>query len=211
MNSEQSQKPVTPQKQEQAVEAPLAPSNAKAPMTHKKRQSLQVTVDIVKDITVILTCVSIVTGIVLSALHLRDDWRHEKFVGLSQARDVIDKEDSIQNELAVFRLTTNGPSPEALLEKYGSGRAVYFSDEMKPYRTICRHYEKVGALLQENYIDFDLYYQIEVFPDYFWDRTLDLRKKIKDNWDGKGRPLNDFLKNFERLHGMYQKRRAAEK
>lgn len=174
----------------------------------KKRSNLKSYVAITKDFTVIVTCLSLISGMILSVLKLRDSWREEKFVGLSQARDVIDKEDSIHDELAAFMQSTNRLSSEELLAKYGSGRAIYYSDEMKRYRTICRHYEKVGALLQADYIDFDLYYQIEVFPDYFWEATADLRKEIKNNWDGKGRPLNDFLKNFEYLQQMYQKRRA---
>jgi hypothetical protein len=120
---------------------------------------------------------------------------------------VIDKEDTIHQELAAFMLATNHLSPQALLAKYGSGRAIYYSDEMNEYQKICHHYEEVGALIQAGYIDFDLYYQIEVFPDYFWAKTTDLRQLIRDNWDGKGRPLPDFLKNFERLQRQYQKRR----
>jgi hypothetical protein len=175
-----------------------------------KKFHLKLSIAQIKDLTIIFTCFATVIGIATAVFQLRDTWRQEKFVGLSQARDVIDKEDTIHQEIAEFMLSTNHLSPQMLLAKYGSGRAIYYSDEMNEYQKICHHYEEVGALIQAGYIDFDLYYQIEVFPDYFWERTTDLRQLIRDNWDGKARPLPDFLKNFERLHRQYQKRRSEE-
>lgn len=100
------------------------------------------------------------------------------------------------------------PSPDSLLEKYGTGRSIYYSEELKDFRKICNHYDTVGALMNGRYLDFDLYYQIVSFPDDFYDKTRELREKIKNNWEDKGKPLKDFLSNFENLRKRYETERG---
>jgi hypothetical protein len=145
---------------------------------------------------------------IVGLYNLKNSYRQVRFAGLEHAKAVLSAEDQIKDTVASFLTNYSKlPSPGSLLEKYGSGRSIYYSEELKEYRKVCNHYETVGALIAGNYLDFDLYFQIVPFPDDFYEKTQELREKIKDNWDGKGKPLKDFLSNFESLREKYQTER----
>ena len=45
------------------------------------------------------------------------------------------------------------------------------------------------------------------FPDEFWEKSTDLRRIIRENWQGPGKPLKDFDRNAEWLYERYKEAR----
>ncbi len=85
-----------------------------------------------------------------------------------------------------------------------SGEDIYLSDDLKEFREIASHYERIGTIIDLKYLNFDVLFDIIPFPDNFWNNTRELRFIIRDNWFGVGRPLGDFLGEFSKLCEGYK-------
>jgi hypothetical protein len=164
----------------------------------------------IKDFTVFFTCVSLIVGVVFTISNMRASQKQTRLAGLVQAKDVFDKEDAIGKDIDDF-LKKSDPNTNALWDKYKNGRSMYYSHELEQFYRICHHYEKVGALVKRDYVDFKLYFDLVSFPDDFWKRTELLRAKIKGNWKGEKDSLPDFLANFEELRNRYVQERTNQK
>ena len=171
----------------------------------------------VKDISVIITCIGIIIGGIVTIANMRSTWRQARLAGLSQAKEIFSLEDDIQKEVNIFVNISSIPNAKKLLDKYQTGQAMYHSNELSRFYKIAHHYEKVGSLVKNGYLDFNLYFEVFAFPDKFWDKSKDLRDTIKQNWGGKGgkdekghnAQLNDFLSNTEYLGNRYKDKRSS--
>lgn len=164
-----------------------------------------------KDISVIITCVSIVIGLIVTIANMQSSWKQTRLAGLTQAKEIFSLEDEIQKEATIFANTSSIPDAKYLLKEYKTGQEIYCSKDpsLARFYKIAHHYEKVGALVKTGYLDFNLYYEVFAFPDKFWEKSNDLRNTIKQNWYGSGRQLDDFLSNFEYLRSRYMKKRSS--
>ncbi len=159
-----------------------------------------------KDLTLFVTCLSVIVGVVVTVSNMRTSMQQTRLAGWQQARNVFDREDVIKVEVNDF-LSKGVPDVQELWNRYRSGRAMYQSKELAQYNRICHHYEEVGALVKQGYIDFGLYYEIVPFPEEFWNTTERLRERIGKNWKGEAKELKDFLSNFEGLKDHYDRKR----
>lgn len=168
----------------------------------------------IKDISIIITCISLVTGIFVSLSNLRNSYEQSRFAEIENVKKIVANELEIKDNIALFlSLYSELPPLDSLLKKYGCGRAIYFSRDLeilKLFRKITHHYEIVGVLVNAEYLDFKLYYQIISFPDDFYIKTRSLREFIKGNWHGENKPMKDFLSNFENLKHRYEIERKKE-
>ena len=94
-----------------------------------------------------------------------------------------------------------------MLDRLGSGEAIYISDELTNYRAVHYHYEQMGALVKLEYLDFPLIFEVIAFPDAYMDSAESLRRIIRENWKGKNKALPDFGANIEFLRKCYEKSR----
>lgn len=99
---------------------------------------------------------------------------------------------------------------DSLLNLYGSGAAIYYSDDLKAYAHVREFYEDLGLLIRYQAIDFDLVYESIIFPDDFVEATAPLTRCIGENWFGKGRGVKDFSENMIMLGENYDRRRKGE-
>lgn len=104
---------------------------------------------------------------------------------------------------------------DEFLQKNGTGQQFYWSEQGRPFSQIAEHYERLGAIVKLNYLEFDIIFEIIPFPDDFWKETAGLRRKIRANWsrDKEKTPPNlkalpDLLENFKGLCDKYKQKRA---
>lgn len=164
-----------------------------------------------KDISVIITCSSIIIGILVTLIEMRSSWKQTRFTGLTQAKEIFAVEEDIQRETNIFVNISSVPDAKKIKELftvYRTGQNVYYSKDLARFYKIAHHYEKVGALVKTGYLDFNLYYEVFAFPDKFWDKSKDLRYAIKYNWNADGK-LPDFLCNIEYLHNRFKNKRNS--
>ncbi len=101
---------------------------------------------------------------------------------------------------------------EALLKQYTSGSSIYYSQEFKEFREIREFYEEVGTLVRFKALDFELVFQVIIFPSDFYEKTRPLRKIISEHWFESRVfqnecQLKDFGFNMEQLSKNYERRR----
>ncbi len=134
--------------------------------------------------------------------------RNTRLQSLTPIRAFIDEDFKVQRTISEFDYSQLG-----VLETQAAAepaRNVYFRDAML-IATIGEHYERVGAEIKLNYLDFDLVFEVVPFPDDFWDRTRKLRAILRANWNGKGGdPLPDLWSNFQYLCRIYRKKRDPD-
>ena len=162
-------------------------------------------------ISVIITCLSIIIGLIVTISNMQSSWRQTRLAGLAQAKEIFSLEEEIQKEVSAFVNSTSNTNAKSLLKKYKTGREIYYSNDpsLTRFNKITHHYEKVGALVKTGYLDFDLYYEVFAFPDEFWDKTKNLRETIKLNWYGDNRQLKDFMSNSIYLQDRFKQRRNS--
>ena len=165
----------------------------------------------IKDLTIIITCISVSLSIFIGVNSYINSNKEIRFTGLEQAKYVLQNEENIKDSIENFLNIYHNLNLESLKDKYENGKNLYYSKELSGLRFVCHHYEIVGALIDKGYIDFDLYYSIVPFPDEFLDKTTNLRHYIKENWNGQGKPLTDFLSNLYNLKKKYEQQRIKEK
>jgi hypothetical protein len=163
--------------------------------------------------------VTVVVGVLAALYGLRDSLersrlaeRAGKLQSLGYIQAFIKEDFGIQTRISQFNYDDQLPELEAKAAAANEpGRNLYFStDGLGDVATIGEHYEDIGAELKLGYLDFNLVYEIIPFPDDFWERTRTLRKSLRDNWEGKGKPLPDLWSNFGYLCDLYRTQRRRD-
>jgi hypothetical protein len=98
------------------------------------------------------------------------------------------------------------------LEANRTGHDTYFSpaEALSKLRSITEHYERMGAMVALNYIQFDLIFEVISFPDDFWLRLSRVRGVLAEKWRSQQfekRALPDLWSNFYQLCERYQDKR----
>lgn len=171
-------------------------------------------------ITQIATGISVILGIILGLFGLYDTKQQAelslkslRLSSLEHINTVIENDNRAREKIGKFLALLNKeriPPSSELLNKYGTGSAAYLSEELRAFREIGRHYERMGTIIRLGYLDFPFIYEVIPFPDEFWDSTEKLRQTIQSNWSGRGKGLNDFWKNFSWLREEYKKKRLSD-
>lgn len=99
---------------------------------------------------------------------------------------------------------------DSLLQLYGTGAGVYYSADLKRYAEVREFYEDLGILIRYDAIDFDLVYDVIIFPDDFVEKTGTLTDCVCRHWYGRGRPVVGFSANLYELQENYARRRRGE-
>lgn len=180
--------------------------------------------DSVTKITAILTCLSLVIGIVIGLIQIRESISMAnvtlekanqtldaiKVEALSNVMDILDINSKIKILQAKYdarRLNEDITKVNALLNAGKTGEQIYYSEEVDDFRKIASHYERLSILIQLKYVEFCVIYNVIAFPDNFWLESQELRNLIALNWYGKERHLKDFLSGFENLFNEYKDER----
>jgi hypothetical protein len=171
--------------------------------------------NLLERITRMATSISVIVGIgaaIFGVFSSLETLRYSQLAGVNQ---YIDEDTQMRAKVLTFSQQYNGPEGKKklqdLIEKKGSCEDAYNSPELADLRDVGRHYERMGTLLRFNYLNFDLLYEVVVFPDDFWSETEEFRNQARAKWDKSGTPLPDFWKNFEYLKGRYDQRRKKDK
>ena len=170
-----------------------------------------------KEIIDILTSLSIIGALLYGILYLynqnralktaRDSYRLSNW---KEINALLEEDAKIRDRIYSFldKLEkSDAYSLENLKEKYTTGKRAYLSDELKEFREIARHYERMGASIRLKYLPIDLLNEVVPFPDEFWDMTECLRDHIRSNWGGDKLALDSFLENFRWMRDQWHKRR----
>jgi len=84
----------------------------------------------IRDFSVIVTCISLIIGIMVAIINIMNSNRHIRFAGLEQAKEIFNNEERVKDSIAVFVNHFDNKLSDALIKKYGSGRAMYYSNEL---------------------------------------------------------------------------------
>ncbi len=113
---------------------------------------------------------------------------------------------------AVTQAARNRPwNCDSLLDLYGSGSALYYSQEMKEYAHVREFYEDLGLLVRYGGVDFELVYEVIIFPSDFVRETEPMSRCISENWFGRGKGIGDFSYNMDLLGKNFERKRKGEK
>ena len=96
---------------------------------------------------------------------------------------------------------------EQLLIEHRSGQALYNLERFKDFRAVKGYFDSIGTYVRRDYLDFDLVFDMLSFPDTLWENSTELRRVIRENWHGPGKPLKDFDTNAEWLYARYKEAR----
>lgn len=122
------------------------------------------------------------------------------------------RKDIGRKSAAVTRAARNRPwNCDSLLDLYGSGSALYYSQEMKEYAHVREFYEDLGLLVRYGAIDFELVYEVIIFPSDFVRETEPMSRCISENWFGRGKGIKDFSYNMDLLGKNFERKRKGEK
>lgn len=182
--------------------------------------------DSVTKITAILTCLSLIVGIVIGLIQIRDSLSKAnttlekasqtldaiKVEALSNVMDILDIHNRIRIQQVKFdavRFDETLNEFYRLLSSGKSGEQVYYSEDLRDFREIVAHYERLSVLINLNYVEFQVIFDTIAFPDNFWNESRTLRSAIASNWFGKDKALSDFLAGFSGLCGRYKEARTT--
>ena len=166
-------------------------------------------------ITQAVSGISVIIGVCLALVQIynieqsvRTSAKSTKLSGLAYINQIIDEDNEVQKRIRDFLDTDKYDNAKILqlIKDKGSVRSAYRSVEMEDLRAIGRHYERLGAMVKLDYVDFDLVYEIVPFPDDFWNATTGLREAAATNWD-RDTGLRDFWSNFAYLKARYDEKR----
>lgn len=134
-----------------------------------------------------------------------------RLAALAAVNDMIENDKAMQPMIqeAIFQAGLLSRDEKELMKQYSTGKAIYYS--IPELSEVGRHYEQIGAMVNLEYIDFDLVFEVITFPDDFWDSTEPVMAAIRKNWNGKGKPLPDLWKNFAYLRDRYHRQRAIDR
>ena len=175
--------------------------------------------DRITQFTTLATLISIILGIGISVNQIRlavssatSTLEAVKLQALSHISVFLDQNFEVRRTLVDY---LDGQLPRDIkvvgseIERGRSGELLYYSDQLESYRHIMAHYERLGAILDLKYLEFDIVFEIVPFPDRFWEESRELRTLISENWHAPDQPLADLHSNFRKLCLRYQQERAA--
>jgi hypothetical protein len=97
---------------------------------------------------------------------------------------------------------------EDLYAKYGSGSAIYWSEDFKEFREIHEFYEELGLMVERESVNFELVFELVTYPSDFASDTAGLCRFIGRNWFRKGYGIAGMCDNTNKLGKRYEERRA---
>lgn len=176
--------------------------------------------------TAILTCLSLIVGIVIGLIQIRNVLSKAdvtmvkanqvldaiKVEALSGVIDILDADKQIRVQQSKFdseRFNEKVNDAKSMLSAGKTGEQIYYSDGFKDFRNIVSHYERISVLIRLKYLEFPVIFEIIAFPDNFWNESREIRNIISSNWYGKGESLGDFLEGLSLLCDKYQKERLT--
>jgi len=139
--------------------------------------------DNVTKITAILTCLSLIIGIVIGLIQIRDSLSIAnvtlekanqtldaiKVEALSNVMDILDVNSKIKTQQAAYgtaRLEADIVNINTLLNAGKTGEQIYYSEVLNSFRTIAAHYERLSVLINLEYVEFCVIFNIIAFPDH---------------------------------------------
>ena len=132
-----------------------------------------------------------------------------KLQSLGYIQKFIEEDFEIQKRLDAYDAAKVAMLENKAQEK--TGHTLYFSNELDDLPTIGEHFERMGAEVKLEYLDFSLLFEVVPFPDNFWEETRKIRAGLRANWGGKGHALPDLWSNFGYLCERYRtERRKSE-
>lgn len=181
--------------------------------------------DNVTKITTILTCLSLIVGIVIGLIQIRESLSKAnvtlekasqtldaiKVEALSNVMDILDIHNTIRIEQVKFdsgRFEESLKEFNALLSTGKTGEQIYYSEDFRDFREIVSHYERLSVLINLNYVEFQVIFDTIAFPDNFWNESRALRNAIASNWFASDNALDDFLSGFSGLCNRYKEARS---
>lgn len=134
-----------------------------------------------------------------------------RLAALAAVNDMIENDKAMQPMIqeAIFQVRLLAQDEKELMKQFSTGKAIYYS--IPELSEVGRHYEQIGAMVNLEYIDFDLVFEVITFPDDFWDSSETVMAAIRKNWNGKDKPLPDLWKNFSYLRDRYHRQRAINR
>ncbi len=180
------------------------------PQEPSKLDTLEKITRIASNLSVILGVIFVLVGIYNAINEGSRAVKSLKLSSLPHIDNLITRDTELRPRIKEFLDEYDSHKLMGLLSKYETGERVYLSDDLSDFREIGRHYDRVGALVKLDYIDFDLLFAVIPFPDDFWEETRVFRVEIRTRkWDEDG-GLPDFWENFEYLGQLYEEAREAE-
>lgn len=183
--------------------------------------------DSVTKITTILTCLSLVTGIVIGMMQIKESLSRAnttlekanqtldaiKVEALSNVMDILDIHSKVRIQQVKFdaeRFEKTVDDFHLLFSAGKTGEQIYYSPALQEFREIVSHYERLSVLIKLGYVEFQVIFDTIAFPDNFWRDSLALRTRIAENWFGEDKALSDFLSGFAGLCESYKRERLAQ-
>lgn len=170
----------------------------------------------VEPIVKVVTGVSLIVGIALGIWGpgglMRAD-KKMKLDSLSPIKELVAADFETKRKIVSLDWAQLEGEVCASLGANRTGHDTYFStsDIIKHLSAITEHYERMGAMVALDYIQFDLIFEVISFPDDFWLRLSRLRGVLAHTWRSprfKDRALPDLWGNFYLLCERYQHHRA---
>ncbi len=169
-------------------------------------------------VSAILTCLSLIIGVVIGLIQVTDTLKKAnnmmdalKVEALGGVIDILDTHYEILIHQATFdpqKLSSQTNHITRLLAQNKTGEQIYYSDTLGGFHQIAAHYERIAVLINLQYLEFEVIFDIITFPDNFWKNSFALRQLIAKNWNGTNQPLDDFLSGFRSLCKKYQYERS---
>ena len=100
---------------------------------------------------------------------------------------------------------------DSLLDLYEAGVSIYYSKDLEDWTSLREFYEDLGLLIRYDVLDFDLVYELIIFPTECIELTAPLTDCLSENWYGPGKPLYGLSSNLHQLHLNYERKRKGEK
>jgi len=158
----------------------------------------------VEAIVKIFTGLSLVVGIAVGIWGpggLHESARKRKLDSLSPIKAMV--EEDYDRKRLIVGLNWKQLEKEVCegLSAKRTGHDVYFAETgaLRKLSRITEHYERMGAMVVLDYIQFDLIFEVISFPDDFWRRLSRVRGVLAGNWRSQlfaDRSLPDLWGNF---------------
>jgi len=170
-------------------------------------------------VVAVITALSTIAGVAWNVYEdARSTYEARKSQQLSQLTtyadfgEVVKRYREIGSLAADYARTISGMewNCDSLLAEYGNGNGIYYCRDFAEYREVREFYEDLGILVRYGAVDFDLVYDVVIFPDDFVDETRGLTECIRENWYGRGKGVPGFSSNFRELEKNYERKRKGE-
>lgn len=145
--------------------------------------------------TSIASSITIILGVITALFQLQSGLTQAtqtlnslKLQALQQVTGLLDKNYEIRQKQRALRLTNLSQrvaDAQKAIAAGTTGEDLYLSHDFDDFRDITAHYERLGAIVDLGYLDFDLLFQVIPFPETFWSSTRHLRDTIGKNWSGR--------------------------